>query len=299
MLTSRPALILATMLAPSLWGSTYIVFTEFLPENHPLLTAALRALPAGLLLMLLGPGLPPREKLLPLTILGLANIGLFFGLLFISAGRLPGGVAATLMSAQPLIVALLAWPLLRRQPRAGQILAALAGTAGVGLLVLAPSAGLDLLGVAAALAAAASMALSTVLIERWGRLGTALELAAWQLFLGGLFLMPVALSLEGLPAELSARNLVGFLYLILPGTALAYWLWVRGITEVGAGVTFLSLLSPLVATVLGAVLLGEWFSGTQLAGAAVILASSFCGMILSRRRDVGRRQNKSAVAIKA
>ena len=284
MFTTRPALLLATMLAPSLWGSTYIVFTEFLPESHPLLTGALRALPAGILLMLLGPGLPPRDKLLPLTILGLTNIGLFFGLLFISAARLPGGVAATLMASQPLIVALLAWPLLLRRPRPGQILAALAGTAGVALLVLDPTAQLDVIGVIAALSAAASMALATVLIERWGSLGTPLALAAWQLFLGGLVLTPIALVVEGLPSAPTLRNLGGFLYLILPGTALAYWLWVRGITRLGAGVTFLSLFSPLVATLLGAAWLGEWFTELQFAGILVILASTAVGMTLSRRK---------------
>src|SRR3546814_16800534 len=83
------------MLAPCLWGSTYIVFSQTLPTGHPLLVGALRALPAGILLMMLGPGLPPRDKLVPLVILGLANIGLFFGLLFVSASRLPGGVGAT------------------------------------------------------------------------------------------------------------------------------------------------------------------------------------------------------------
>ncbi len=282
MLSSRAALLIATMIAPCLWGSTYIVFTEFLPESHPLLAGALRALPAGLVLMLLGPGLPPRDKLLPLSILGLTNIGLFFGLLFVSAARLPGGVAATLMSAQPLIVALLAWPLLMRRPRAGQIAAAVAGLVGVGLLVLAPSAELDLIGAGAALSAAASMALATVLIERWGKLGPPLALAAWQLFLGGLILLPVALAVEGVPPVPSARNLGGFLYLILPGTALAYWLWVRGITRLGAGVTFLSLLSPLVATLLGAVWLGEWFNTSQLIGIFIILASTVAGMLLSK-----------------
>ncbi|MGC0098442.1 EamA family transporter, partial [Ralstonia pseudosolanacearum] len=110
----RLATILATALAPCLWGTTYIVFTQTLPVSHPLLVGALRALPAGILLMLLGPGLPPRDKLGRLALVGLANIGVFFALLFVAAARLPGGVAATVMSVQPLLVGLLAWPVLRR-----------------------------------------------------------------------------------------------------------------------------------------------------------------------------------------
>jgi len=281
--SNRVSIILATMLAPCLWGSTYVVFTQTLPTSHPLLIAALRALPAGILLMLLGPGLPPRDKLIPLIILGLTNIGLFFGLLFFSASRLPGGVAATLMAAQPLFVALLAWPMLMRRPHPGQVAAAIAGMIGVGLLILDPTASLDTIGIVAALAAAVSMAIGTVLIERWGRIGTPLALAAWQLTLGGLVLLPFAFAIEGTPPVPNGLNAIGLGYLVLLGTALSYWLWVRGIALIGADVTFLSLLSPLVATILGALLLGEWFSPIQLCGMVLILASTVTGMSLSRR----------------
>ena len=78
-------------------------------EHFALEAGTLRALPAGLLLMALGAGLPPPDKLLPLAALGLANIGIFFALLFVSAARLPGGLAATVGSIQPLIVGLLAF----------------------------------------------------------------------------------------------------------------------------------------------------------------------------------------------
>ncbi|CAM5765584.1 EamA family transporter [Bosea minatitlanensis] len=275
--------LLTTILVPCLWGSTYIVFTQTLPVEHPLLVGALRALPAGLLLMALGPGLPPRDRLLPLAALGLANIGLFFALLFVSAARLPGGLAATVGSIQPLIVGLLAWPLLGRRPGRGQILAALAGLVGVALLVLDPHARPDAVGLLAGLASAASMATGTVLIERWGRMGSALALAAWQLTLGGLVLLPVALLVEGLPPAPTALNGLGLGYLVLIGTALAYWFWVRGITTLGSSVAFLGLLSPMVATLLGAVLLGQWLGGLQLLGIAVILGSTVAGMLLARR----------------
>ena len=284
MLSHRISVVLLTMLAPCLWGTTYIVFTETLPTSHPLVIGALRALPAGIVLMLLGPGLPPRNKLIPLMVLGLANIGLFFGLLFVSASRLPGGVAATVMSVQPLIVALLIWPVLMRRPHPGQVAAAVAGMVGVGLLILDPTARLDAIGILAALGAAGSMAIGTLLIERWGRTGTPLALAAWQLTLGGLVLLPLALAVEGVPPVPNTLNVIGLAYLVLLGTALTYWLWVRGIALIGADVTFLSLLSPLVATILGALLLGEWFSAVQLGGIVLILASTVVGMSLARQR---------------
>ena len=43
--------ILLTALAPMTWGTTYAVATELLPPHHPLLVAALRSLPIGILLI--------------------------------------------------------------------------------------------------------------------------------------------------------------------------------------------------------------------------------------------------------
>ena len=41
--------VLLTAIAPAIWGSTYLVTTELLPQGYPLTVAMLRALPAGLL----------------------------------------------------------------------------------------------------------------------------------------------------------------------------------------------------------------------------------------------------------
>ena len=57
---SRTTDILITALAPAVWGSTYLVTTEALPAGYPVTLAALRALPAGLLLLALTRCLPPR-----------------------------------------------------------------------------------------------------------------------------------------------------------------------------------------------------------------------------------------------
>lgn len=49
---TRSTEILLTAIAPAIWGSTYLVTTEFLPAGYPVTVAMLRALPAGLLLLL-------------------------------------------------------------------------------------------------------------------------------------------------------------------------------------------------------------------------------------------------------
>lgn len=275
--------ILITLLGPMLWGTTYAVFTETLPVSHPLLVGALRALPAGLILLALNPRLPPAAALTRHAVIGASNIGLFFALLFVAAQRLPGGIAATLMAIQPLVVILAAGWLTARAPHPVQIAAGLAGVAGVALLVLAPGDRPDLIGVLAALGGALSMAAGTVLIDRWGRMGTPLETTTWQLILGGAMLLPVALVIEGLPPAPGIREAVGYLWLMPIGTAFAYYVWTRGIGRLGPSAVYLALASPVVATAIGAIALGEWFTPAQWIGMALVIGATAAGLSAGRR----------------
>src|SRR5437763_8832784 len=93
-----------TALAPAIWGSTYLVTTELLPPGRPLLASTVRALPAGLALMAMGRVLPRGAWWWRAFVLGTLNIGAFFYLLFVAAYHLPGGVAALVISVQPMLV---------------------------------------------------------------------------------------------------------------------------------------------------------------------------------------------------
>ena len=182
-----------TALAPAVWGSTYLVTTEFLPDGYPVTVAMLRALPAGLLLLIVVRQLPPRVWLWKVLVLGALNFSIFWVLLFIAAYRLPGGVAATVGAIQPLIVIFLAQAVLGTTARVLPVLAAIAGMGGVALLVLTPDAQLDLVGVAAGLGGAVSMAAGTVLSRKWQPPVSLLTFTAWQLAAGGLLLLPLSL----------------------------------------------------------------------------------------------------------
>jgi len=153
---------------------------------------------------------------------------------------------------------------------------------GVSLLVLQSGARLDALGVAAAAGGAVVMATGVVLSKRWTSPAPLLATTGWQLVAGGLVLVPVALAVEGPPpASLSGANLAGFGYLALIGAALSYSLWFRGIRALSpTHVTFLGLLSPVVATLLGWLVLGQRLTAWQLLGAAVVLAA----VVFAQRR---------------
>lgn len=271
-------------LGPAIWGTTYYVTTEHLPPDRPLLAALLRSLPAGLLLVAVTRRLPSGDWWWRSLVLGALNIGAFLPLLFLAAYRLPGGVAATVGAIQPLVVAGLAAGLLGQRMTTRVALAAIAGVAGVGLLVLRANAALDWLGVAAALGGAVVMAFGTVLGKRRPSPAPLLASTGWQLVAGGVLLLPVTLAVEGLPAEVTGENVAGYAYLSVVGAALAYSLWFRGVRLLTATeVTFLGLLSPVVATAVGWLALGQDLTGAQLVGAAVVLAALVAAQTGTRR----------------
>lgn len=266
--------------APVVWGSTYVVTTELLPAGHPLFAGLLRALPAGLIALAITRTLPNGSWWARAAALGVLNIGLFFPFLFIAAERLPGGVAATLGAAQPLVVASLAVGLLKESPSAWRFAWGVVGVVGVGLVVLGPAAGFDVIGVLAGLGGAATMALGVTLTKKWGRPANVgpTAFAGWQLTAGGLFLVPVTLLFEGPPPAIGLEAAIGYLWLGGVGGLLAYVLWFRAITTLPVtSVSMLGLLSPMVAALLGVVVLGQTLDAPQLTGFVLALAAILAG----------------------
>lgn len=283
MLSNRTFVIFTTALAPILWGTTYLTTTTLLPEGRPLLAGTLRALPAGMLLLLICPKLPRGDWWWKAWVLGILNIGAFFALLFVAAYRLPGGVAAIVGGLQPLIVALLASRFLRERLTPRILASGIFGIVGVGLITLQSQARLDPIGILAAVGGTLSMASGIVLSKKWGQPATPIATTSWQLITGGLTLAIVMLLFEGLPqTPLTSANFLGYTYLAVAGTAFAYVLWFRGISRLPASTTaFLGLLSPVVAILLGWGAAGEVFTPAQSLGVAVVLGS-VTSVILAR-----------------
>lgn len=263
-----------TALTPMVWGTTYIVATELLPEGRPMLAACTRALPVGLVFVLWSRRLPTGAWWWRSALLGMLNIGAFFALLFVAAFRLPGGVAATAGAIQPLVATGIAAVVLGEEFTRRTAVAGTAGVAGVAMLVLGPEATLDSIGVAAAIGGTLCMATGVVLTKHWGRPVDLITFTGWQLSAGGLMLLPVVMLTEGFPPSVTGANLAGFAWLAIVGTGAAYANWFAGIQRLPVSVvSFLGLFSPLVATVAGWAVLDETLSTLQLAGAALVLAA--------------------------
>ncbi len=299
--SSRGGVTLLTACAPAAWGTTYIVTTELLPAGHPLFAAFVRALPAGILALAFARALPRGWWWAKAAVLGILNIGIFFPLLFLTAERLPGGVAATLGATLPLLVAFLSAAILAERLSLQRLAWGVLGIVGVGLVVLGPAASLDGVGLAAGLAGTCSMALGVVLAKRWGSppgVGP-VAYAGWQLTAGGLVLAGPALLLKGVPVGVDAAAIGGYVWLAGLGGLAAYALWFHGLRSLSpSAASLLGLLSPMVAAILGAVVLDQGLQIIQLVGFALALAAMVGGQLPPRRvpriarrgrRTLGRR----------
>lgn len=266
--------VILTALAPAIWGSTYIVTTQFLPPDRPFTAALIRVLPAGVLLLLFTRRLPASRDIGRLIILSALNIGVFQALLFVAAYRLPGGLAAVLGAIQPLLVMLLAWGVEHRAPARITLWAALAGVVGMALLLLSPQTVFEPVGIVAALLGATCMATGVWLTRRWKMDLPVMALTGWQLILGGIMLLPAAWLIDAPLPTLTLPQWAAYAYLSLAGAFVAYGLWFRGIGRLpSVAVASLGLLSPITAVLLGWIVLSQVMSGTAFVGLVIVLIS--------------------------
>ena len=123
-----------------------------------------------------------------------------------------------------------------------------------------------------------------MLTGRWGNEIPGLTMASWQLTMGGLMLLPVALVVDGPPPALTPTSLIGFAYLSLVSTALAFTVWFAGLRRLPAAtVGLVGLLNPVTGVALGVFLAGESFGLAQVAGLGLVLTGIVLGAVVPRR----------------
>ncbi|MDB5601749.1 MAG: pecM [Xanthobacteraceae bacterium] len=260
-----------------LWGFSYIVATTMLPHN-PWFIGAVRAAGGALPLLLIARELPPVRFWPKLIVLGTLNTGLFFGLVFIAALRLPGGVAAVFQALGPLFSIMLVWPLLWHRPTGMKILSLAVGIVGVAFVVLKGGTALDMTGVLAALGSAFSVALGGVLVQRWGQPMSLTGFTAWQLVVAGIELALATAFFGDMPGTITSINVLGLAIMALALTSLPFFLWFKGIHGEGAAsVAPFFLLIPIVAFALDAIVKGVVPSPLQALGVVLVIA----GLILN------------------
>ncbi|WP_033372344.1 DMT family transporter [Glaciibacter superstes] len=277
--------ILLTAIAPIAWGSNYFVTRQFLPEGDPLWGAALRALPAGILLLLVARRLPRGSWWWKSLVLGTLNVGAFFVLIYVAAQLLPSSVAATIMATSAGVLMLLAWPILAERPTVTAAAGAILGFAGVWVLVGDSETPVEPWGVVASLVAMLMSSVGYVLTKRWASGEATIAVTSWQLMGGGLLVLPFAFLIEGAPPVLDGPAVAGFAYVSIVATALAFAAWFTGLRHLPAGtVGLIGLLNPVTGVALGTLLAAESFGPAQGLGTALVLVGVLVGQRRARRK---------------
>ncbi|REK90549.1 EamA family transporter [Streptomyces inhibens] len=275
---------LITAVAPVAWGTNYYVTHEFLPAGHPLYGAVIRALPAGVLLLALCRERPHGSWWWKSLVLGVLNMGAFFALVYLAAQLLPTSLASTIMANSPLVMMLIAWALVAERPQLPHLIGAGLGVGGVCLMLLAGATSIDPLGVLASVAAMVMSSWGYILAKRWSREVNVLASTSWQLIAGGLVLLPLAVVMEGAPPALGIPAVLGFGYVTVVATALAFVVWFAGLRHLPAAtVGLVGLLNPVTGVLLGTMIAGESLTFRQLCGLALVLTGILLGQPVARR----------------
>lgn len=276
-----------------LWGLSFPVIEVGLDYLPPLLFAALRYDVAAVVLLaytaIRVDGRLPRGRD---DILAVVAGGLFLvagnGLLFLGQRTVPSGAAAIITSLIPLVTVLWAFVLVgeRRSPLAlvGVVLALV----GTGLVVQPDPESLlagDTVGRLLIVGQVVSVALGGVLVQRARpSLGT-VPLTAWSMVLGALVLHLLSSGVGETPgAEATTPTAVAaVVYLGIFSTAIAFLIYFTILARHGAfEVTLIQYAVPVVATVVGVVVLGETIEPATIAGFGVIVL----GFVAVKRRAI-------------
>jgi drug/metabolite transporter (DMT)-like permease len=282
----RPLVLFVYVAIAVMWGSTWLVIRLGLRDLPPFLFAGLRMTAAALLLAPLAlrggalPGLLAARR--QVASIGLLQVALPYGLMFVAQQWVPSGLSAVLFATFPIWITLVArWMIPGERLTPARIASALVGVAGVAVLEAPHLGGLSgsrALAAGSALIVLASIvvAFANVLARRQLALTSPLALTAGQSAVGGVLLLAASLLTEqGRSASFTPGAVAAVLYLAVFGSGLTYlglyWLLPR-IPVAALGV--LPLLDTTVAVFLGAVVLAEPVGWPMAAGGTMVLGAA-------------------------
>ena len=288
---SRDLGVLALALLSCIWGYSYVATKVALQYSQPLTFAALRvALGAACLFLVM---IVMRRSLRPpplgyAVIIGLLQTTVDVGLFTLALEHGGAGRTAMLIYIMPFWLLLLAWAFLSERLRGVQWLAVSLAFAGL-VLVVDPWQlhGLmsSVFAVLSGLAWAAS-ALVVKLMQREHRVDV-LSLTAWQMALGAMPLIVLAIVLYDGNLEWTSGFVFGLAYTAIPANALAWMLWLYALRALSAGPAGLGTLAVPVLSVLAAWLqLGDKPTGLEAIGMALIVAG--LAVLAARGISAGR-----------
>ncbi|HVJ32458.1 MAG TPA: EamA family transporter [Terriglobia bacterium] len=258
-----PVLAFAFVITVVGWASAFPAIREGLRAIGPLQLGSIRftiaAVPAAAFLLATRPPLPNLRETLRLAAGGLLFVAFYTVLLNMGERTVSSGAASFIVNISPILVALLAIPILKERFGLRAWLGTLVSFSGIGLIALGEGNGIEInRGALLILAAAACTAISTVLLKPLYGRHRALTISAWTMLFGAFFLSPGLLSGidQALAAPAGARNAAIYLGLVPSFVAYGGWSVVLSRLPAGRAANLLYCIPP-VATLIGWLWLSE------------------------------------------
>jgi drug/metabolite transporter (DMT)-like permease len=285
----------------AVWSSTYLAIRVAVlgPSGFPpFILGATRLLAACFVLFLLAT-LRHENLRLPrgqLAVLAASGILMWVsgnGLVNWAEQDAPSGFAALMLASTPIWVAAIQAATGRERPSLLFTVSLLVGFAGVGVLTIPSFTGGTSVGLASSLAlllAALSWGSGSILQSRLlGETAPMVSSGYQQLFGAAGLAVAILLTGEGVPAPSSAA-LLAWGYLVIFGSVLAFTSYVRALRLLPTSIAMTyAYVNPILAVLLGAVLLGEQVTAWTLLGAALIVMG-VAGVFRSRRKAQARNE---------
>jgi drug/metabolite transporter (DMT)-like permease len=267
------------------WGSTYLAIRIMVEEMPPLVSAGVRFLTAGLLVagFLVARGGLRRMAVTGRELAGCALIGILLPVLgqgMVTVGEnggAPSGITALLIAAVPLWV--ICYRFLSGERPTGRTLAgAFVGFCGVGVLITANGVGGSAppWAIAVIVFAGLSWAFGSWYQPRLRLPGDPFVVVAYEMLVGGgvLTILGLAAGESFDPSAYSARSWLAWAYLVVLGSVVAFsaYVWLLQSAAVSLAATY-AYVNPLVAVLLGWLILAETVTIPTIVGGAVVVVA--------------------------
>jgi drug/metabolite transporter (DMT)-like permease len=256
-------------------------------ELAPYWGAALRFLAAALILLvaaaLLGRTWPRGRALAGVLAYGVLNFGLNYMLAYFALREVTAGTAMVVLAIVPLLTLVLAAAQGAERFRVQGLVGALTAAVGIALVFRAGLGTASVWAMLALLGGALCIAESNIVIKIFPRVDPVME-SAIAMAVGGLWLLAASLLFAEpwvVPTDPAVRW--SLLYLVTLGSIGLFVLYLVVLARwTATAASYILLISPLVAILLGALMLGEPVGPEFLAGGALVLAGVYVGAFLRR-----------------
>ncbi|HEY0405082.1 MAG TPA: EamA family transporter [Pyrinomonadaceae bacterium] len=289
--------LLVWLLLCLIWGSTWLFIKLGLQDLPPFTFAGVRFVIAALILAVV---VAWRRKPLPrgrkdwglIVVTGILSFSINYGVVFWGETRISSGLAAILQTIIPVFGLVIAhYYLPEERITVLKLCGVLLGIAGVALIFsnqMTHEGPAALWGSVAIVIGAFSVAYANVLVKaRGGRIDSA-TLALGQMICGLIPLLLIGITTEGNPFKMrwTTLALVSLGYLALVGSAIAFLLYYWLVRNIKVTNTMLiPLATPLIAVMLGMMVLGESLTWRIAVGGLVMMSG--IGLIVTRRMKHG------------